>query len=208
MSGWFELITPAGRLRRTHQSQTVIDGLEAVAELDLGPPFLTGDGTPTRWTLDGVPVPEERARAIIGGIIGARTPPTARRRQAVAMGDERRPPGMRVNRHDQERRAAVSQTRARISDAIGAGIAAHQLSYAEILLALAEESATWAGLQTRAEREQASQPQQQDGPVAGLLDDLRLLLDAADPDYFSTENLPALEEAVGRLWAAVGGAGG
>jgi hypothetical protein len=65
MSGWFELVTPTGRLRRTWSSQVVIDGLEPVAELDTGPPFLTGDGEPTYWTLDGEPVSEERARSII-----------------------------------------------------------------------------------------------------------------------------------------------
>lgn len=115
------------------------------------------------------------------------------------------PPGMRVDRHDQERRAAVSQTRARISDAIGAGIAAHQLSYAEILLALAEESATWAGFQVRAEREQArSQPPPED-PAAASLADVRLLLDAVDTDYLSAEDMPVLEDAIERLRAAAGG---
>jgi hypothetical protein len=43
-------------------------------------------------------------------------------------------------------------------------------------------------------------------PVAppGLLADLRLLLAAADPDHLSTQDLPALEDAIERLRAAAG----
>lgn len=44
----------------------------------------------------------------------------------------------------------------------------------------------------------------EDEQVTVLAADLRALLNAADTDYLSTENLPGLEERIDRLAAAVG----
>ena len=42
-----------------------------------------------------------------------------------------------------------------------------------------------------------------DGTVTVRADDLRALLDAADPDYLQTRDLPDLEERIERLHATV-----
>lgn len=50
-----------------------------------------------------------------------------------------------------ERRVAIAEARAAISVAVGKVTAQHDLTYAETLLVLAEETAAWASCQMNAE---------------------------------------------------------